>query len=154
MDMIIKAMESESEMMYMLRGEKGYEIVNKYADLPTDTVLLTDRIFECYIDKKDISYLEKFKQGISNLLLDKETIYLVPYYLGSYLYNCKRLEINIYDLKELFQKLSFAIFLNEDYLKNNKNWIGWQYEKGQLGDIIRNIKNMEDEFDIEINYPA
>lgn len=77
-------MKNQNEIQKVLIGEDGYRVANPFINLPTDTVVLTGRIFEYYNASKNELCLENFRQGILDLLIDKNTIYLVPYYLGSY----------------------------------------------------------------------
>ncbi|MFT3994450.1 MAG: hypothetical protein QM660_09090 [Dysgonomonas sp.] len=139
--------KNQEEMRKALIGANGYSITNKYIELPTDTSILTGRIFAYYDMSKDESCLESFREGILNLLINKNTLYLVPYYLGSYLFQSKQYKIDsTYFFHQIVSELNKAILSNEDYLKNNKEGTGWQYKNGQLEDIKRNIKNIETEF--------
>jgi len=130
---IIGSLLQKKRLQDFLLGKKELEIFCRYAEMPTDTVLVYSYLNKYYLKTEEEELWIQFEEVLLGMCKEATSIWLVLYYISS-LIGANNTNVNIPKIKENFQ----ANIKNfEKQLTNNRDWVGWGYKEGLMGDVKR-----------------
>jgi len=142
---------SRNELYVFLTGQKAeYCFVCPYADMPTDPEQAFDMI-KHYALKRNADIWYEFQNALIEMSNDASYIWLELYYILNYIYYRNATLVNYFDLEKVLSTLVIGIRKYEAVLKKDKSWTGAQFKNGQWDNVIRLLRNIDEEFSLNIS---
>lgn len=144
---------NENKLFEFIAGRDNYEIVNVYADTPTDSMEVLSSLKDYYDATGDFTIWKEFNNAIVKLVEDENLVWFSLYYLNDIL-RLRNRDVwthEYIDIADLLKKIEFNLLLFKNNLSKNKSWVGREYEKGLWEDVLRLKKNIFDSYGIDLN---
>lgn len=124
-------------------GEKDYEFIDPFVELPTDLGAIFNNGFNEYVteesdNKKNLEHAlrEAFKKLLETPIGTWWLISIVKTYLFGFKENALRFDI---DISTLIQPINLSLQKFKEDLRINKSWVGARYDEGLLQDAVKKI---------------
>lgn len=144
---------NENKLFEFIAGHNGYEIVNIYANTPTNSMEALSSVTEYYKTTGDFTIWKDFNNALEELIKDENLVWFSLYYLYDIL-RLKDREVWIQEyieVTDLINKIECHLRLFKNSLITNKSWVGREYEHGLWEDVLRLKNNIFDSYGIELN---
>lgn len=140
-DLLREAIKLDKIYSYLI-GEGDYNLVNPYAETPTDPHKAFESIADYYF--KDKTILEKFIKALVQMSLDPNFAWLSLYYFIAFARFNNRKDVG-YDIRTLWNRIKKNVSLHEERLVFDKRWVGAMWPNGLWGDVLRMCSSIEEE---------
>lgn len=132
--------------MALLTGQDGYEFINRFADTPTDPILVVWYIGKYYLATKNDTVWQALSDALLTLCASETYIWLVPYYVSSYLNYENRCHHKALPLKHIKHAFNQGVIQFRESLIKNTDWMGRNKPEGLYGDMLRINHQLEEEY--------
>ncbi|GAB3570558.1 hypothetical protein GCM10027578_26990 [Spirosoma luteolum] len=143
---IIERAINQNDFYFLLTGQKDYELVNSFADTPTDSNAVFFNIVEYYKKTKDEDVWKELINGLLKLCESSDYIWLVTYYISCYLRYEKETRYKPMKLEGLNIAFNSGLKEFQRSLSDNYSWMGHGIEGGLYSDILRMSQSLEKRF--------
>jgi hypothetical protein len=138
-----------SELLSLLKGEKGTAIVSVYADLPTDPDKVTHELRNEFVSSS--IFRGELTDSLIAMSKDAQFSWFTLYYIYSIIGLITTYHLPV-DVQDLISAIEPGLKNSEAKLKVTFDWVGAQHKNGLWGDVERMSKNIFERFGYEI-YP-
>jgi hypothetical protein len=121
----------------LLTGQEGYDFINRFADTPTDPILAVWYIEKYYLATKDDTVWRALSDALRTLCAGETYIWLVPYYVLSYINYEKRNHYQVLSLVPIKHAFNQGVIQFKESLIKNTDWMGRNEPEGLYGDMLR-----------------
>jgi hypothetical protein len=134
----------KDELYEFIIGKGEYYMAERLAEMPTSISMVFLSIQKYYQTTLNRDIWLLFEKAIIKLCEDPSHIWLVPYYIVSCLSFEKETGVTTIDFGKISKLFSINIENFKMGLSLNKNWQGWMWENGLMGDVDRMRKNLNE----------
>jgi hypothetical protein len=139
--LLIKAIKNKELSSYLV-GKGEYNSINPYSETPTDALKAFERIADYYFREKSI--LNNFIASLEKMSSDRDYGWFSLYFFLAFARFVTKENID-FDLLSLWTRIKNNVNTQEANLTNDKRWVGAMWPNGLWGDVLRMIKNIEEE---------
>ncbi len=147
MDSNLERAIKSNELFLYLSGQKDYATICVLADMPTDPLIVLERVEKPFTDNLD--FRSKFLSALTEMSKSKEYSWLTMYYILGLLKISKRTGKHYLD-HQMLEVFSHYIKSNKEVLEMNFKWMGKEWPNGLWGDVLRMSTIIQQRFDLEI----
>lgn len=136
----VKEALTNGELAELLMGQNHYKFIDRWSETPTDVAKVFISGFNYFViegndNQKTLEF--ELHVALKKLLDSAEGTWWVTSILYSYLFGFQEKALNFeIDIHALIEPINASLLRFKGALRGNKNWVGWQYEEGLLGETI------------------